>query len=151
MWALIQHLVQSFGAERLGDEDAVILLVLVIVIRERLAHNGVDFFCRHGFDLLGSEDLCHGGVQRRFPFFAEIPERRMQIVSVMYHRDHRHLVHANELAERLRQIRQRAAGGIPRFRIHRQNIAAFENAVDGFNEVQIHGEFARADRTDEFQ
>ncbi len=147
--ALVQHLVQTFGAERLGDEDAVLFLIAVFVVLKRLLDGGVDIVRGHRLDLLGGEDLRHRHIQRYPAGFTEVPERGEQVVAVVLDDHDGHLVHLDELAECFGQIGGGAAGGVACLGVHTEDVAALEHAVNGLNEMQIGGELARADRADE--
>ena len=148
--ALIEYLVQSLCAVRLGDENTVFLLVAVVVIAERFAHDGHDLLSGHLFDLFCGEDLCHRGVERHFSLLAEIPEGRVQVVAVVHDGNDGCFVHFDERTYGIGNVRIHAAGGIARFGIHAKDITATQYLANGFHEVEIRGEFSRADRTDPF-
>ena len=69
----------------------------------------------------------------------------------MDHRHHRDLVHADQLAQGFRQKSRSAAGGIPGLRVHGQHIPPLQHLADGFDQVQIRGEFPGADGADPLQ
>lgn len=74
MRALIQDFMHTFRTIRLGDEDAVFLLVAIIVVCERFSDCGCDLICRHFFDLLCGQNLRHCSMEGDFSLFSEIPE-----------------------------------------------------------------------------
>ena len=63
-----------------------------------------------------------------------------------YHQ--RNLVHLHQSAQRIRQIGGGANGGIPCLGVHTQNVAILDHAADRFDQMNIIGELAGADRTD---
>ena len=147
---LIKDLVHTLGAVGLGDENAVFLLVAVIVIGERLADDLRDLLGGKRFDLLNSEDLRHRGVKRNLSRLAEIPEGRVQMVAAMQDRNDGRFIHLDEHADGVGDVRIDAAGGITRFGIHTENISALQNLADGFDEVEVRREFSCADGADPF-
>ena len=71
------------------------------------------------------------------------------MVSVMDDGHHRHLIHTNQLTQRLRHIGSNTGRRIARFGIHAQNIAPLQHFIDGLDQVQVHGILAGTDTTDQ--
>ena len=149
--ALVQDLVQTLGPERFRDKDAVVLLVLILVVGQGLTQGFVDLLDGHFFDLLRIQNLGEHRVHGNLPLMAEIPERGIQVIAVVNHRHHRHLIHFDQLTQGIRQEGQGTAGGIPGLGIHGQNIAPFQHMADGFHQMDVGGEFPGGDGADPLQ
>ena len=142
---LVQHFVQSLGAERLGDVDVVLLLPAILVVHHRLANDSTNLLGGFFFDLLGGEYLRHRGVQGNFSRFAVVPEWGVKIVAVVQQDDHRDILHLDHLAQGVGQNCRRTDGGIPRLRVHTHDIAVFvENLFHRAEERHIRGKFTLA-------
>ena len=146
--ALIKDLVHTLRAVGLGDENAVFLLVAVIVVGECLADDLRDLLGGKLFDLLNGEDLRHRGVKRNLSRLAEVPEGRMQMVTAVQDRNDGRFVHLDEHTDGIGDIRIDTAGGITRFGIHTEDITALQNLADGFHKVEIRSEFSCTDGAD---
>ena len=121
--ALVEHLVQTLGPIRLGDQKALLLLVAVVIVVKCLLNGLIDLGNRHILYLFCGQHLGHGGVQGHFALFPEVPEGGVQVIAVMDGHHKGYLIHFYQLAQRLRQIGGSAAGGVSGFRVHTQNIA----------------------------
>ena len=131
--AFIKHLVKPLGAIRLGDTDAVFLLVGVFVVGKTLANAGVDFLNRHIFKLLGGEDLSERGMEGDLSLPSPIPEGTEQVVAAMHHRHNGYLAFFYERAERLGHICRGADGRVSRLGVHTKHVAAFKHLINGLN------------------
>ena len=151
MGALVQHLMQSLSTVRLRDADAVVFLIAVIVVGQFLPELCVDLLHGHGYDLFRGENLLHCGIQWHLPLASEVPEGRIQVVAVMYHRHHRHLVHLNQFTQRAGQKCGSAAGRIACLGIHGQNIAPLQHLADGFDQMNIRGKLPGGNGADPLQ
>ena len=147
--ALVEHLMKALSPVGFRDPNAVFFLIAVVIIAQCLPHRRIDLIHSHRLDLLRGEDLGHGGVEGYFPLLPEVPEGGMEMVAVMHHRHHRYFIHADELAQGFGYIRGGAAGGIPGLRVHGEDIPIFQNSVDGFDQVQVHGKLPGADGADQ--
>ena len=83
MRTLVKNLVKTFGTERVGYEDSVVLLIPVIVVLERLLNSLVDLVDRHSFYVIGCESQGKSCVHGHLSLLSEIPEGSVEEVTVM--------------------------------------------------------------------
>ena len=149
--ALIKYLVKSLCAEGLGDENAVFLLIFVIVVLEGFSDAGIDLRYRHALDLLGSERKSQCGVKRYLALFSEVPEGCVQVVSSMYCHYYRNLISFNEKTEGVGEVRGGSAGRVSCLGIHTEDISSGKRLLYGFDQMEVIGEFSGADRADKLK
>ena len=81
--ALVEDLVHSLGSEGLLDENAAFLLVHIFIISQGFPDALVDLINRHSLDILHGEDLRESGMEGDLTLSAEIPGRRMKVITTV--------------------------------------------------------------------
>ena len=105
MGALIEHLMQSLGAEGLGNENALVLLILIIIVNESLSKCDVDLVCAHCLYLISREKELHFGAHGHLSLLLYVPNGGVQVISVVDGNDYGHLVHFDEGAQGVGKVR----------------------------------------------
>ena len=98
--------------------------------------------------LLGSEHLTEHRVMGHLALVLICPEGGVEVVAVVGHNHQGDLVHLHQPAQRVRQVRGGADGGVPGLGVHAQNIPVLDHPADGLDQMNVVGELPGADGAD---
>ena len=146
--ALVENFLKTFRTIGLSDQNVVFQLIAVFVVLHSLVDDRIDLIGGHFCHLLGGEYLAKGGMQGDVPLVGVSPEGRVQMVAMMGHHHQGNFVHLHQTTQGIGQVRGSTDGSVSRFGVHTQNITVLENSADGFDQVDVVGEFSCADGTD---